>query len=132
MHQFQVKAKDNSVSGGTPLNTGIKVKPGDLIVINCAPSDTWSAGEKDRTSNANGLGNPLGGNFGMYTSGNFKFLYGSLIGTLDKGKTFFGVGTNLTMTILTEGELSFVYWDSNNQDNFGQVTVTVQVYKGPK
>lgn len=131
MHNFTVEAKANSSTGGTPLNTNIKVGPGDLIVVTCSPSDSWSAGRENRTSNANGLGNPLGGNFGFHNQSGYSFLYGSLIGTFDNGKTFFGVGTNLTMTVLTKGILSFVYWDSNNGDNSGSINVTVQVYKGP-
>lgn len=35
------------------------------------------------------------------------------------------------MTILTDGELKFVYWDLNNADNKDFVTATVQVYNGP-
>ena len=58
--------------------------------------------------------------------------FGSLIGTLDGGKTFFGVGTNMTMTVLSGGSLSFVYWDSNHQDNSGSIDVTVQVFEGPE
>ena len=131
MQQFQVNAKENSLSGGSPLNTGIDVSPGDLIVVSCSPMSTWSAGKADRTSNANGLGNPLGGQFGLHSRGDYSFLFGSLVGTFDGGRTFFGVGTNLTMTVLTEGTLSFLYWDSNNGDNSGHIDVTVQVFKGP-
>ena len=75
MNQFQVKAKENSSTGGTPLKTGIDVTPGDLIVINCSPSATWSAGNANRTSNANGLGNPMGGQFGSHSQGGFSFLF---------------------------------------------------------
>jgi hypothetical protein len=130
-YQFIVKAKENSVSGGVPLVTGISVKPGQLLTISCSPDDTWSAGADNRTSNANGLGNPLGGNFGLFNKNGFNYLFGSLVGSLDEGKTFFPVGTRLEMTILGPGRLTLFYWDSNNQDNSGEVTATVALYTGP-
>ncbi|PYQ29960.1 MAG: hypothetical protein DMF56_09545 [Acidobacteria bacterium] len=131
-YQFVVKANSNSVSGGAPLNTGIAVNPGQLLTITASPDDTWSAGSGNRTSNANGLGNPQGGNFGAFTKGDFSFLYGSLVGSLDNGKTYFGVGTRLEMTVLAPGRLSLYYWDINNADNTGDVTATVDVYNGPQ
>lgn len=132
IHEFNVQAKANSITGGVPLNTNIKVNPGDLLVITASPDDTWSAGAEDRTSNANGLGNPLGGKYGLLASGAYRFLFGSLVGTFDDGKTYFGVGTYLAMTVLTEGVLKFVYWDGFSGDNTGEVKATVQVYAGPK
>jgi hypothetical protein len=131
-HQFVVKARENSVSGGVPMNTGISVSPGQLLTISVAPDDTWSAGADNRTSNANGLGNPLGGNFGTFTKSNNTYLFGCLIGSLDGGTTFFPVGTRLEMTILGPGRLSLFYWDSNNVDNTGDVTATVAIYTGPQ
>jgi hypothetical protein len=89
------------------------------------------SGPGNRTSNANGLGNPFGGAVGTLTINGFSFLYGSLIGSLDGGQTFFPVGTRLEMTILGPGRLSLYYWDLNNADNFGDVAVTVVLYKGP-
>jgi len=130
--QFEVKAKENSVTGGTPLVTGITVTKGELLTINVAPDDKWSAGAADRESNANGLSNPFGGNYGVFTKGPFSFLYGSLVGSLDEGKTFFAVGTRMEMSILfPTGRLLLYYWDSNNGDNTGSVVATVALYKGP-
>jgi hypothetical protein len=128
---FTVKAMENSIGGGTGLNTGIQVQPGQLMVISVDPRDTWSAGAADRTSNANGLGNPFGGNYGLYTRGSQSFLYGSLVGSIDNGTTYFSVGTNLTMTALTNGTLKLYYWDSNNYNNSGSVRVSVSIYSGP-
>lgn len=131
-NQFEVTAKENSVSGGSPLVTGVTLAKGDLLTISAPPDDTWSAGAANRTSNANGLSNPLGGDFGFFTHGGFSFLYGSLVGSLDGGKTYFAVGTRLEMSILTPpGRLTLHYWDVNNADNTGSVTATVAVYKGP-
>lgn len=129
--QFTIKAKDHSVVGGVLLNTGIALQPGKLLTISVPPDQTWSAGAGQRTSNANGLSNPLGANFGTFTHNNNSYLFGSLIGTTDGGKTFFPVGTQLEMTILGPGQLSLCYWDSINGDNTGSVTATVAVYDGP-
>jgi hypothetical protein len=130
--QFEVKAKENSVSGGAPMVTGVSVKKGELLTISVPADDKWSAGVANRESNANGLSNPFGGDFGVFTHNNFSFLFGSLVGSLDEGKTFFAVGTRLEMSILIPaGRLLLYYWDVNNADNTGSVTATVAVYKGP-
>lgn len=131
-NQFEVKAKENSVSGGAPLNTGIVVTKGELLTISVSPDDKWSAGAADRESNANGLSNPFGGNYGLFAHNGFSFFYGSLVGSIDGGKTFFAVGTRMEMSILIqEGRLTLYYWDVNNGDNSGSVIATVAVYKGP-
>lgn len=131
-HQFEVKAMENSISGGSPLDTGITVTKGQLLTINVPPDDMWSAGADDRESNANGLSNPFGGDFGVFTHNGFSFFFGALIGSLDGGKTFFAVGTRMEMSILIPaGRLTLFYWDSNNHDNSGSVTATVAVYNGP-
>ena len=131
-HQFEVKAKENSVSGGTPLVTGISVTKGELLTISVPADDTWRAGAANRESNANGLGNPLGDDFGVFTHNGFSFLFGSLVGSLDGGKTFFAVGTRMEMSIIPAGRLALYYWDVNKDDNSGSVTATVEVYKGPR
>jgi hypothetical protein len=78
------------------------------------------------------LGNPLGNDFGFFAHNGFSFLYGSLIGSLDGGKTFFAVGTRLEMTIVCPaGVLLLYYWDINKADNSGSITATVAVYNGP-
>jgi hypothetical protein len=61
---------------------------------------------------------------------NFEFLYGSIVGSFDGGKSYFSTGTHLTMTMLTPGTLSFCCWDSDYQNNSGSVKATVEVYKG--
>jgi hypothetical protein len=128
---LKVDAKAHSVSGGNGLNTGFSLRPGDILTIVAGPDDKWAAGTPNRYSNANGLGNPLGGNFGLYRRGDQSFLYGALVGSLDGGKTFFSVGTHLSMTVLTEGTLTLHYWDSNNQDNAEFISVIIQIYSGP-
>ena len=130
--QFEVKAKENSVSGGVPVVTGISVSKGEILTISVPADDKWSAGAGKRESNANGLSNPFGDDFGVFTHNGFSFLYGSLVGSLDGGKTFFAVGTRMEMTILIPaGRLTLYYWDINKDDNSGSVTATVAQYKGP-
>ena len=128
---LKVDAKAHSVSGGKGLNTGFMLRPGEILTITAGPDDKWAAGTPNRFSNANGLGNPLGGQFGLYRRGQQSFLYGALVGSLDGGKTFFSVGTHLSMTVLTEGNLTLYFWDSNNTDNTEFVQVIVQIYRGP-
>ena len=128
---LKVDARAHSVSGGKGLNTGFMLRPGDILTLVAGPDDKWAAGTPNRYSNANGLGNPLGNDFGLYRRGEQSFLYGALVGSLDGGKTFFSVGTHLSMTVLTEGQLTLHYWDSNNLDNLGNITVIVQIYSGP-
>jgi hypothetical protein len=128
--QFEVKAKENSSSGGIALNTGITVAKGDRLIVKAAEDDTWSAGGSERTSNANGLvaGNKYGGIFGTYTSPSTgaTFPYGSLVGSLDGGKSYFLVGTLFDAPVPQAGTLSLLYWDVNNHDNSGFITVSVQ------
>ena len=70
--EFEVHAKQNCVSGGTPLNTRLRVTSGQMLVISVDKKDTWSAGSGARTSNANGLGNPLGENLWRFQKGQFR------------------------------------------------------------
>jgi len=131
-NQFEIKAKENSVSGGTPMVTGVSLSKGDFLTINVSPDDKWSAGAGKRESNANGLSNPFGDDFGVFTHNGFSFLFGSLVGSLDGGKTFFAVGTRMEMSIIVPtGRLTLFYWDVNKDDNTGSVIATVAVYKGP-
>jgi hypothetical protein len=76
----------------------------------------WQAGGGDRESNANGLGNPYGGNFGNYSYGGYSFLYGSLIGRIGSGGYFF-VGTSFNQALNQTGNLILLYRDCNYFDN---------------
>jgi len=133
--QFEVKAKENSVSGGTPLDTGILFTPGDWIKITVKEDDTWCCGLSDMTSNANGLvaGNKFGGVYGsmMSPTSGIAFPYGSLVGSLDGGKNYFLVGTNFKQPALRRGNLTLVYWDANGEDNTGSVIASVERIPGP-
>jgi hypothetical protein len=132
MPNFTVMAKDHSVgTGGVPLSTGIGVKPGQLLTISADPCDTWSARSDWPEANANGLGNPFSNSNGQFVHNGSSFVWGCLVGSLDGGRTFFGIGTRLEMTVLSTGKLSLAYWDSDSANNNGSVLVTVAVYTGP-
>jgi hypothetical protein len=109
------------------METGLEVTKGQYLLITVDEEDTWSAGGGPRTSNADGLGNPLGHNFGNFNKAGGSFLYGSLVASLDGGKTFFLVGTKWFGTASNDGVLSFYYWDSNQGDNGGSVIANVQI-----
>ncbi len=129
---IDVKAKENSFVGGIALETGITVAKGDRLIVKVAEDDIWSSGAGDRISNANGMvaGNKHGGVYGTWTSpAGHTFPYGSLVGSLDGGKTFFLVGTQFDAPAPQEGKLSLYYWDHINTDNSGFVTVTISGYK---
>ncbi len=123
----EVDAFANSTGGsGMPLDTGIELLIGDQLSISVDPDDMWSAGPGDRTSNADGLGNPFGGDYGTYSFDGASFLYGSLVGRIDAGGWFL-VGTSLDTTASSAGTLYLAYWDSNNADNSGSVSAEIAV-----
>jgi hypothetical protein len=126
MSSFSVSADQNSVSGGFGKSTGISVSPGQKLTFLTDPNDTWRLGQGPRECNADGLGNPLGADFGKYTRGNYSFLYGTLVGSLDDGQTFFSIGTSRTMILSQSGVLTLYCWDSNRGDNSGEITVTIE------
>jgi hypothetical protein len=128
MTAVDVQARQNSISGGVALDTGVDVVAGQRLFLHADFSDTWSAGAADRTSNANGLrpGNPFGGNYGLYTDGfsGQSFYYGALVGRIGDGP-YFLVGTDYDQPASRCGRLTLYYWDSNYADNSGSINVTV-------
>jgi hypothetical protein len=133
--QFEVKAKENSIIGGTALNTGFAVAKGDRLIIKAAEDDTWACGGGDMTSNANGLiaGNKYGGVYGTMpaptTGGSFPF--GSLVGSLDGGQSYFLIGTTFDAAVAQAGTLCLCFWDGNSEDNIGSITVSVDKVSSP-
>lgn len=135
---FNVDANSHSVSvagRAAGLNTGVTVKPGNLLVINASKQDTWALGAAQHTSNANGLGNPIGLKVPNFTlrGTSFSFLPGTLVGSLDNGLTFFPIGTRMEQTITKNGggTLKLYTWDSDNANNSGTIAVDVDVYTAP-
>lgn len=134
-----VKAFENSSSGGVGLDLDIDLTLGQLFAISTGLGDLWSAGALPRVSDADGLnktlvedgtkgsrlpiGTTLGIDFGLYTKGNLSAPYGSLVGEINGiyallGKAFTGPAWGT-------GELKLFYWDSNQYDNSGTIRVTV-------
>lgn len=135
-----VGAFANSSSGGTAVATGLTVSAGDSISVLQNIDDLWSAGGLPRFSDGNGLtgdrlatatddsgrpvGSLIGTNFGLWTQGNLSAAYGSLVGVI--GGQYFLLGSNNGPVISPySGALGLVYWDSNNFDNFGDITFDV-------
>lgn len=143
--QFAVHANANSVARKTApgyggdgykipeplLETGIQLKPGDLLIVDVPPKDLWSP-DGGFFTNANAIA--LDGNRG-YSRSVYKahaYRISTLIATIDDGKTFFPVGTHLQMTVLNAGMLSFVFWDVDWTNNYGFVKACVKVIRNGK
>jgi hypothetical protein len=141
-----VYAKENSSSGGAGAIGG-SLTAGQGFTVTVAPDDLWNAGPLPRWSNANGLianlyatgtdesgetaGTLIGENFaGGWTQGGFNAPYGSLVGRVGSG-AFFLIGTSYTGTADASGQLSLYYWDSNNGDNTGFITATIDAAAVP-
>jgi len=112
-----VAAKENSVNGGTPLNSGVIVEVGKPLRITA--SGTWYAAfNGNLRADPNGYPN-------LY---NFQGLNGrlfSLIGKIGNGP-WFQVGSDFYDCYPRQGGvLQFVYWDTNNYDNSGTAQVNV-------
>jgi hypothetical protein len=131
---FDVFAQGNSSTGGTPLLTGITLTSGDHLVVSALPDDCWSAGAADRETNANGLvGNTTNAcrpsaptDYGLWTQFGVSFPFASLVGQIGGG-TPFRIGTSFDGIASSSGQLALMFWDSNNGDNFGSVSATVDV-----
>lgn len=144
--QYDVFAKENSVVGGTGLNTGLTFTAGESITGSVNPNDIWSADPTRYTSrgpywsNADGLvrdffatgsdesGEAAGALIGSRFSSNFNHNglsapYGSLVGEINNN--FFLLGTSFDLPAPESGELSLFYWDSVAADNADFVTVSI-------
>lgn len=119
---------------GSGNNTGINLAAGDYLSVTAAADDLWSAGEGDRTSNANGLDpcTASGTNFGYLAGPNgFTACYGALVGRIGTGD-FFVVGTNYGSAVADSGLLRLFYWDTFTGDNSGSVAANVNVRSVPE
>ena len=133
---FEVGALDHSVSNpsfpGAGLNTNITVFERQLLVISASKRDTWSIDSSSPifSSSGNGI---VGDIPPLLTQGGFTFPHAALVGSLDEGKTFFAIGTQMEMTVLRPGGTLRLYcWDSDFLNNVGSIKVDVKVYPKPK
>ncbi|NMG09901.1 hypothetical protein [Brasilonema sp. UFV-L1] len=112
--EFTINANNNFLNSTSQnlFNTNLALKEGDLLTID----------SNQRQPNFNSKNT---------TNRDFEFSVGSLVGTLNGGKTFFPVGNHLKVMVLDEGgNLSFVFWGSDNSADSTAVTVTVEVERG--
>ena len=121
---FTVSAKDNSVAGGSALDTGITLSTGESLTItasglwqNDPDTATWQSGP-DGHSNA------------TYTVGGQTFDIGALIGKIGSGD-YFLIGSSFTGAANAAGALDLFYWDSDAYNNSGSVTAAVTAVPEP-
>jgi hypothetical protein len=146
---FEVKAYDNSTSGGVGVAT-LALTAGQQFSVSVAVDDLWSAGPLPRWSNANGLvtdvfyapgtdsqvpvyapGTQIGGRFGTYSQNGLTAAYGTLVGQFGTG-SFFAIGTSYTGLATSTDTLKLFYFDSNNGDNSGSVLASVTAVPEPE
>jgi hypothetical protein len=141
----EVDAFSNSSSGGLGKATGLNLTAGQTFTVSTSTNDLWSAGALPRYSDAGGLtgnrtataaddsaqpvGSLIGKDFGLWTQHSIDAPYGSLVGEI--GGVFFLLGAGFTGPAIASGELLLYYWDSNNDDNFGSIAVTVNAAAVP-
>ena len=144
---FVVSAFNHSSNNGTgtPLNTGISLTTGQILTISSSTDDLWSAGALPRYSDANGLtgnrfatatddsgqavGTQIGTNFGLPTFFGYSAPFGSLVGRI--GGVYQLVGANFSGPAWGTGNLELFYWDSNNGDNFGDISFSISAVPEP-
>lgn len=146
---FEVKARENSTSGGSGLDT-IALTMGQSFTVSVAADDLWNAGPLPRWSNADGLshdlfygpgtdaqvpvyanGTLIGSSFALWTQGGLSAPYGTLVGQIGGGN-FFAIGTSYSGVASATGTLKLFYFDSNNGDNTGSILATVTAVPEPE
>lgn len=147
---FEVKAFDNSTSGGVGVAT-LALTAGQQFSVSVATDDLWNAGALPRWSNANGLntdlyytattdtqvpaytvGTWIGGNiYGTWTQNGLTAAYGTLVGQFGSG-SFFSIGTSYTGYASATDTLKLFYFDSNYGDNSGSIMATVTAVPEPE
>ncbi|SIN59848.1 PEP-CTERM protein-sorting domain-containing protein [Parasphingorhabdus marina DSM 22363] len=141
---FVVDAFDNSVSGGTGLST-ISLTAGQIFTVTSSTDDLWSAGALPRFSDADGLvadrfasamddsgqavGTQIGRDFGNFNAFGLSAAFGSLVGNING--TYQVIGANFSGAAWDTGTLELFYWDSNQRDNFGEISFDVNAVPEP-
>jgi hypothetical protein len=140
VHNQSIKSK----STRTPLlntnllETGIKVKRFDLLVIDVNLDQKWSYIKQSQKVYANGISVGTNQSVGFYKdplpNPPAEFALCSLVGTLDDGKTYFPIGTHLKMINLwpdldsIQGSpLSLICWGADSHISEGEIKATVSV-----
>ncbi len=134
-----VDAFANSSSGTGVGLTTVSLTAGESLTVSADPGDLWKAGDPLRWSNANGLtgdlfatgsddsgeagGTQIGEAFPNWTQNGFTAPYGSLVGEING--VYEVLGTSFSGFAWDTGVLNLFYWDENNYDNSGSISVTI-------
>lgn len=122
-----VDARANSSTGGVGKDTNFDVLAGETLQITADPRQRWSAGPDtpyNRKSNADGLGR-----LSQHTQAELTANFGALVGRIGSG-AYFLVGTSYRAKATETGRLHLYYWDSNNADNTGSISVKIRATGG--
>ena len=114
-------AKANSINGGSPLNTGLDIAPGQPLKIS-AVGEWFLAVNGNGRTDANGA---LSWHNNM-TSNGLNAPYGGLVARFADGPFFFVGVSFYTCATTTHGRLYLYYWDSNSEDNSGSIRVKIE------
>jgi len=149
---YQVKALENSTSGGTGLAVAA-FTVGDAFTVSVNPLDLWNAGASPRWSNADGLtgdlfatgaadtngdipsivaGTQIGAFFSNHNQGSLTAPFGTLVGEWGNAVgTYFAIGTNYA-GVAADSALKLYYFDSNDYDNTGSIMANVTAVPEPE
>ncbi|HOY86680.1 MAG TPA: FxDxF family PEP-CTERM protein [Methylotenera sp.] len=151
---YTVDAKFNSTTDGAGVIVA-SFNVGDTFSISVDTKDLWNAGALPRWSNANGLtgnlfatgavdtngdlpsgtpGTQIGQLFSNWSQGGLVAPYGALVGAWDTTPSnFFLIGTGFTGTAAAgTTNLRLFYFDENNGDNSGSISVNITAVPEPE
>jgi hypothetical protein len=137
-------ANSSSPSGGG-LYSRLYFRQGDIFSGRANRNDLWSAGNRfsnggdTRWSNADGLiknlyatgsddsgkraGTLIGKNYGTWTQNGYTAAYGALVGKISD--VYYTLGSNFSYRVKKTGNLFLFFWDKNNRDNQGKITINI-------
>jgi hypothetical protein len=124
-----VQSAANSTGGGIGLATGVFLTAGQNFTVTANPLDTWSLGSNNpstRESNADGLT----AFYGNYFQNGLTAFYGSLVGQI-AGGNFFLLGSNFSGPATGTGQLFLYNFDSNTEDNSGEIVANISAVPVP-
>jgi len=118
--KYSVQAKENSINGGVGVEAG-SFNRGAVVTITCDPKDKWNiAPEKQYSCNADGV------NQYNHTQNGLTLAFGTMVGSIDDGNSFFPVGTLCKLTITADNtKLKLYCWDTTKGDDSGAIIANV-------
>jgi hypothetical protein len=119
--EYIVQAKENSTTGGVGKDAGTYNR-GNFVIITCNPEDEWNLGGSLLKCNANGVAghrNPI-----------WSINGGTMVGSIDGGKSFFPVGTLCQLMITADNtNLTLYCLDTDKDNNSGGISAQIQTAK---